>query len=43
MAEDGVVDPPDMHGAAGAKTSIIDNRFLVTTIEGLVLLEEYFD
>ena len=43
MEEDGVVDPPDMHGAPGAKASIIDNLFLVTTVEGHVLLEGIFE
>lgn len=41
--EDGVLNPPDAHGAPGAKTSIIGNRFLVTTAEGEVLLEGTFE
>ena len=41
--EDGVLNPPDAHGALGAKAGIIDNRFSVTTAEGQVLLEGTFE
>jgi uncharacterized protein (TIGR03067 family) len=43
MAEDGVIDPPDSHGAPGATTTIRGNSFAVTTVEGHVLLEGRFE
>jgi uncharacterized protein (TIGR03067 family) len=43
MEEDGVFNPPDTHGAPGAKTTIIGNSFSVTTAEGHVLLEGTFE
>lgn len=41
--ENGVVDPPDTHGAPGALTIIQDHRFIVRTVEGDVLLEGMFE
>lgn len=43
MEEDGVCDPPDIHGAHGATTRIVGNRFSVTTAQGCVLLEGVFE
>ncbi len=43
MEEDGVFNPPDTHGAPGAKMTIIGNGFLVTMAEGHVLLEGTFE
>lgn len=40
--EDGVVDPPDMHGAPGALTLIEGQQFTVRTVEGDVLLKGSF-
>ncbi|HET7664074.1 MAG TPA: TIGR03067 domain-containing protein [Rhodanobacteraceae bacterium] len=40
--EDGVVDPPDTHGAPGALTLIEGQRFTVRTTEGQVLLKGSF-
>ncbi|MEO5829615.1 MAG: TIGR03067 domain-containing protein [Rhodanobacter sp.] len=36
---DGVVDPPDDHGAPGALTTIAGTHFSVRTIDGELLLE----
>jgi uncharacterized protein (TIGR03067 family) len=43
LEEDGVFNPPDAHGAPGAKTIIIGNNFSVTMAEGQVLLEGTFE
>ena len=43
MEEDGVLNPPDTHGAHGAKMSIVGNRFSVIAAEGHVLLEGTFE
>jgi len=43
MEEDGVIDPPDTHGAPGATTTIIGNGFSVMTRDGHVLLEGTFE
>jgi uncharacterized protein (TIGR03067 family) len=43
LEEDGVVDPPDAHGTPGALTLIAGNRFVVRTIDGVVLLEGSFE
>lgn len=40
--EDGVVDPPDMHGAPGALTLIEGRQFTVRSTEGHVLLKGSF-
>lgn len=37
--ENGVVDPPDTHGAPGALTIIQGRHFTVRTVEGELLLE----
>lgn len=43
MEADGIHDPPDPHGAAGARTHIVGDRFSVVTVEGVVLLEGAFE
>lgn len=43
LEEDGVVDPPDEHGAPGALTLIDGNRFVVRAPDGVVLLEGSFE
>lgn len=40
--ENGIQNPPDTHGAPGAKTTITGNHFAVTTPDGHVLLEGTF-
>lgn len=40
--ENGLIDPPDDHGAPGALTLIRGNHFEVRTIEGELLLEGDF-
>lgn len=35
---DGVLDPPDSHGAPGALTTFSGNRFSVRTVDGTLLL-----
>ncbi|WP_211005399.1 TIGR03067 domain-containing protein [Rhodanobacter sp. B2A1Ga4] len=42
MEADGVVDPPDEHGGAGALTTIAGTHFSVRTIQGHLLLEGEF-
>lgn len=39
---DGIADPPDEHGAPGAITTFTGQRFVVTTVEGAILLEGSF-
>ncbi len=41
--ENGMIDPPDSHGAPGALTIISGDRFFVRTREGKVLLEGRFE
>lgn len=41
--ENGVVDPPDVHGGAGALTTIAGDRFSVRTLGGELLLEGRFE
>ena len=43
LEEDGVRDPPDSHGAPGARTVIAGTTFTVTTAEGAVLLRGRFE
>jgi uncharacterized protein (TIGR03067 family) len=43
MEEDGVFNPPDTLGAAGAKTTITGNGFSVTMADGHVLLAGTFE
>ena len=43
MEEDGVFNPPDTHGAPGAKMTIIGNSFSVTLENGHVLLTGIFE
>ncbi|MBA2587491.1 MAG: TIGR03067 domain-containing protein [Alphaproteobacteria bacterium] len=40
--ENGVVDPPDAHGAPDALTTFHQNHFAVRTADGTVLLEGTF-
>ncbi|WEN15613.1 TIGR03067 domain-containing protein [Rhodanobacter sp. AS-Z3] len=42
LEADGVVDPPDDHGAPGALTTIAGTHFSVRTLEGALLLEGSF-
>jgi uncharacterized protein (TIGR03067 family) len=42
LEADGVVDPPDDHGAPGALTTFAGTRFSVRTIDGELLLEGSF-
>ena len=42
MEEDGVADPPDIHGAPGALTTFDGNHFNVRTVDGRLLLEGTF-
>lgn len=41
--ENGVVDPPDVHGGMGALTTIEGRRFSVRTAAGALLLEGCFE
>ena len=41
--ENGVVDPPDIHGGMGALTTIEDRQFSVRTTAGELLLEGRFE
>jgi uncharacterized protein (TIGR03067 family) len=41
--EDGVLNPPDEHGAPGALTTFDRKHFAVRTVEGAVLLEGAFE
>lgn len=43
MEEDGVRDPPDSHGAPGARTVIAGDTFTVRTVAGVVLLLGRFE
>ena len=43
MEEDGVLDPPDTHGAPGARVVFAGNRFSVAMPDGRVLLEGVFE
>ena len=42
LEADGVVDPPDEHGAPGALTIIAGTHFSVRTVDGELLLEGSF-
>ena len=41
--EDGVLNPPDEHGAPGALCTFSGNHFAVHTVEGAVLIEGTFE
>ena len=43
MEEDGILNPPDTHGAPGATVTIRGNSFSVTSAEGQVLLTGLFE